>query len=179
MDVIGEIFSALKSRMQDTGLFTKVFGLSKLDSDGTYQHYIGAGQSELVGNFDNERGTVFFLLRSGINIGLSAVASPVPCQRLYQWVIQIRAVAVIQKNQLICDSDTAGFQLAQGMLKEFYGLDNDLKTTIKANLLEIFPGSMDDKLLGIDVGNEYAVAVVDFNIDLTTNIECLPGLCQV
>lgn len=177
MDLITIVFDNLMAKMKATGLFSKVFGLSKLNEDGSYSHYKGAGQSELIGNFDNENGTVFFLARSGIPT--NKAYSPNPCAGLYLMSIPVRAVAILRKANLPCDNAAAGFQFSAAMLKEFYGMDSLLMNELNATKVEISPVSMDDKLIGVNVGNEYAVGIADFNVMITTNIKCLPGLCPV
>lgn len=177
MDIIGEVFNNLKARFVSIGLFTKVYGLVEQDVERKYVSYEGGGQGEYVQNFDNELGTVFFVKRT--NVSINKVPSPVACRGMYSFSITVRAVGVLQKDQLPCDNATAGFQVSQGMLKEVHGFDVELKKLIGASTLEIVPVGFDDKLAGLDVGREYCVGVTDFNIVFTTNIQCLPGLCPV
>lgn len=179
MDIIGKIFSALKDRFASFGLFSKVFGLVELGSDGKYRSYEGGGQGVFVQNFDNDNGTIFFLMRGIPSIVKKVDGNLVACSPMYSMTLPIRAIGVLRKGELPCDNATAGFQIAQGMLGELFGFDAGLRKAINVSSLEVVPVAIGDSLRGMDINNEYAVGVVDFNIVLFTNLKCLPQLCAV
>lgn len=185
MDILAEIISRLNERAGLTGLFNNLYGLCEITKDAKdknktgFSFYNGNGQAQVVTNFDNNGGTLFWLKRGSISASsnIPDAFKAVSCEDGLSISIPLRGVAMVRKSELPCDSATSADQLAQTLIKNLIGKDKDFRVLIQAKQYEVISNGYSTNNKEISGNLEFANCYFDITIQVLTSVNCLPDIC--
>ena len=183
MSILKTILESLNLRILSTGVIRKAYGIAikgdRVKDKADYIVYHGAGQFTPVTNFDNWIGSTFWV-RNGNPVISTTPASQVmvSCDNSFDHSIPLRLVVVVKKSELPCDDYATLETLAQGIIKATSGRikSSVLNTPVKS--IYVQPRGYSDKFGGLEnLPMEYQLCVLDFAVQFTATVECLPDLC--
>ena len=171
MNLLSLIIERLNQKANTTNLFQALYGLSTLNKEKGWSHYIGAGQAELVTGYDGNDGTVFWAKRGNVSINKTDQFATVSCTPMYITVFPLTAYLIVRKSSLPCDSSEAADYVANIFHKAVSGYDKDFKAAIKVAQYEVIPTAYNDSVPSLPLSYEWVTLTVDFNIQIVSTSE--------
>jgi hypothetical protein len=171
MNLLSLIIQRLNQKANTTNLFQALYGLSTLNKEKGWSHYVGEGQAELVTGYDGNNGTVFWAKRGTVSISKTDQFNSVSCQEMYLTVYPLTAYLIVRKSSLPCDSSEAADYVAQIFHKALSGYDKDFKAAIKVAQYEVIPTAYNDSVPSLPLSYEWVTLTVDFNIQIVSTSE--------
>lgn len=171
MNLLSLIIERLNQKANTTNLFQALYGLSTLNKEKGWSHYIGAGQAELVTGYDGNNGTVFWAKRGNVSINKTDQFATVSCTPMYITVFPLTAYLIVSKSSLPCDSSEAADYVANIFHKAVSGYDKDFKAAIKVAQYEVIPTAYNDSVPSLPLSYEWVTLTVDFNIQIVSTSE--------
>jgi hypothetical protein len=171
MNLLSLIIQRLNQKANTTNLFQALYGLSTLNKEKGWSHYVGEGQAELVTGYDGNDGTVFWAKRGTVSISKTDQFNSVSCQEMYLTVYPLTAYLIVRKSSLPCDSSEAADYVAQIFHKALSGYDKDFKAAIKVAQYEVIPTAYNDSVPSLPLSYEWVTLTVDFNIQIVSTSE--------
>jgi len=183
MTILKSIIDVLNAKILATNIVTKAFGiavkLDRLKDKADYGIYIGAGQLEPVTDFDNWIGQSFWIKNGSPAINPSdASRAQSSCDNSSDYSYPMRLVAVAKKDSLPCDNYIASDAIAQTFIKRLTGRYNPNELGISSTFAAINAREYTDEFPNLILPYTLALAVIDFNFNITIPNNCIPDLCQ-
>lgn len=178
----------LKSLLEDTGLFSKVYDLCELITIGnkTYPAWYDGSEFKDISNFDLNDGTAYFRKSGDISIGVtSAEFQTTSCNNnLFDVNIPLKVICVIKKSKADCEDAFAADEFAEiitTILNGASGVDN----VISANCVvksystkgrEILKQEYSDPSIN-EFNLKFAYMSFDIEMKLSLDSTCLKQPC--
>jgi len=184
MEILSTTITELNKLVESTGLFDKIYGLCKITKDATPKsvqqitEYQSSGQGSLITNYDNVNGTLAWLMRSPVTVSIAPVVNKVTSNdEVISINYPLRGIAVVKKDQLLCDNSTTGDQIAQVLLKALQGQNTAIKKLLSARSFRVNVVSYNTDVKELVRLETYATIQFDINVVIITSKDCLPSLC--
>lgn len=184
MEILSTTITELNKLVANTGLFEKIYGLCKITKEATPKsvqqitEYQSSGQGSIITNYDNVNGTLAWLMRSPVTVSIAPDINKVTSNdEVISINYPLRGIAVVKKDQLLCDNSTTGDQIAQVLLKALQGQNVAIKKLLSARSFRVNVVSYNTDVKELVRLETYATIQFDINVVIVTSKDCLPSLC--
>jgi hypothetical protein len=172
MTILTEILKYFNAIIEQSKLYERVYGLAEYsDKEKRYIRYISDGQYEQLHDFDRYAGT-FFWVKSGKTLISPARNQIDGCMTDIQVQFNIRAVSVIQKRLLKCDSADYADYVALTTLKLLQNSEKKLQNLLGLKSIALNGVSYEPKITGIENDKNYSQVSIDFQLIITAKQDC-------
>lgn len=182
MSILGKIIKHLNGGLLTEKLVKKAHGIAfkgdRVKDKSDYLIYIGAGQASSVTDFDKYGASSFWVRRGKFTINATAANNSfTSCATMVDYSFTLSLVSVIKRDLLPCDSADAVDEISEQIISVLSGEKSPIVTEIPAQQIYVQATGYSDSFTGLVVPMEYAVSVIDFNINVRINADCILPLC--
>lgn len=182
--MLGDVLHIIKDRLEESGLFGKVYPLVVLKTDGNKTcpvHYKGGGQYEPL-EYDITRGMGYFRkLGKSITNDVTKQYATTSCpSTINETKTPFRFVAMIPKDKAPCDDEFTEDYFVERLISEIGSLDitgyiNAIDTEFTSTGHETDSIAVKDSegLEIVDMNYNWAYIYIDFLFTIVIDINCL------